>query len=114
MLLEDSGEHLLDPFTALRGLALFIDDLSVRYEQRRDRLGISRVERLGKRRDGESDRLLSYCAGLGAGTAVAASGLAGESPDTVLCGPMATTIATNAKVTPAVVKILRMVFSLSC
>ena len=58
MLLEDSGEHLLDPFAALSGLALFTDDLSVRYEQRRDRLGISRVVGLGKRLDGQPDRLL--------------------------------------------------------
>ena len=58
MLLEDSREHLLDPFAALSGLALFTDDLSVRDEQGRDRLGISRVVRLGKRLGGESDRLL--------------------------------------------------------
>ena len=110
MLLEDSGEHLLDPFTALSGLALFTDDLSVRYEQRRDRLGISRVVRLGKRLGGEPDRLLVLLMALGLETdaAVAESGLAGESPDTVFCGPMATAIATNARATPAMVKILRM------
>ena len=116
MLLEDSGEHLLDRFAALSGLALFIDDLSVRYEQSRDRLGVSRVVRLGKRLGGEPDRLLvlRMRRGRGADAAVAVSGLAGESADTVFCGPWATAIATNARATPAMVKILRMGCSLSC
>ena len=120
MLLEDSGEHLLDPFTALSGLALFIDDLSVRHEQPRDRLGVSRVVRLGKRLGGEPDRLLVLLMRAGAAgtmrrwSAVAVSGLAGESPDTLFCGPWATAIATNARASPAMIKILRMCFSLSC
>ena len=109
MLFEYLGEDLLDPFTALSRFALFTDDLSIRSEQLRDRLRVARVVRLGKRRNGESDRILVLrMPGLEADAAVAVSGLAGGPPDTVFCGPRKTAIATSARVIPAMVKILRM------
>ena len=116
MLLEDSGEDLLDPFTALSGLALFTDDLSVR-QRTATRSPWHRPRctpwQTPRRRAGSTSRPAD-APGRGRTPRLPCRAWRASLPIRLFCGPWATAIATNARAIPAMVKILRMGCSLSC